>query len=736
MLRLIKNELARLITCRFLVGALLVLLCLNLAFAIRYRVDPYIPNRAYRQISADLTQYGAEQGSDALLAYLHEKVEEYSVYLSLARGEAPDAEESGNVAAYIRKYQDQTYELRYTDHVYWELQVYQSQLDQVSSVQGYGQYLEQIRQNAERIQTVSIFADPDSFAYRNSVKAEEAYGRMEGVCPVYDTSYGIVSATDNRITDLSLVACILLITVYLLVGQKSTGLQSIVRSCKNGGFKLVVSQLAALLLVCIVGTAVFTGVNLCVGAVQFGLGDLGRPIQSVEGFLGCTLRVSVLGYLLLFWLEKSLALFAVAAVAAFLCMVAKSDVAVFFSMALVTAVEAILFFTISPLSYLSGLKYLNLASAVQTNGILKKYANIHFFSFPLDMRAATFVTIGAVVLLFASLTVWRYVKRDTPAWSSGKLSEMLNRLNPFKHRISAHIWGHEAYKVLIANKAIWILLAFVLIQFYHYGTYRRPYDLDDAYFQEYTQKVEGLTPQEAWVFVQEEQERFDRVYSDIDKLIQRYASGELTEMQYNAVLASLQSELATERAFSMLTQRLEYLDAHCPSGGVVYDTGYSLLYRLSPQTFDQPILAALFLVLCISPILAYDREKSVCGIIRATRFGRTKARFYQWLYGFVIGAAVMCIAYFPLFLNVSRVYGLGDLSLPVQSLPAFAAFPFSITLGGFLVLVYGLRLLVTWIGVCLLMGVSSRCKSVVASMILGLVATGVPLGIYLAVCLL
>lgn len=78
----------------------------------------------------------------------------------------------------------------------------------------------------------------------------------------------------------------------------------------------------------------------------------------------------------------------------------------------------------------------------------------------------------------------------------------------------------------------------------------------------------------------------------------------------------------------------------------------------------------------------------------------------------------------------------GDLSLPVQSLPAFAAFPFSITLGGFLVLVYGLRLLVTWIGVCLLMGVSSRCKSVVASMILGLVATGVPLGIYLAVCLL
>ena len=41
------------------------------------------------------------------------------------------------------------------------------------------------------------------------------------------------------------------------------------------------------------------------------------------------------------------------------------------------------------------------------------------------------------------------------------------------------------------------------------------------------------------------------------------------------------------------------------------------------------------------------------------------------------------------------------------------------SLGGFLLLLYGLRLLITWAGVCLLMGVSSRCKSVVASLILG-----------------
>lgn len=736
MLRLMKNELARLATCRFLVGAILLLFCLNLGLVLRYRVDPYIPNLAYRQVSSDLTKYEEEHGADALLAYLQEKVGEYTIYLALERGETLDTMESENMASYIQRYQDTAYELRYTDYILKELQVYQSQLDQVSSVQGYGQYLEQILKNAERIQNVSIFAEPDSFAYRNSVKAKEVYGRMEGICPVYDTSYGIVSATDSPITDLSLFACILLITVYLLIGQKSTGLQAIVHSCKHGRGKLICSQLATLLLVSLVGTAVFVGANLCVGAAQFGLGDLSRPIQSVEGFLGCTLRVSVLGYLLLFWIEKSLALFAVAAVAAFLCMVAKSDAFVFFSVGLITATEAVLFFVISPFSYLSGLKYLNLASAIQTNGVLEKYSSINFFSFPLDLRVATFVTIGCVVLLFALFTIWRYVNCDTPTWSSGKLSELLNRLNPFKRRISAHIWYHEAYKILITNKALWILLAFVLIQFYHYSTYRRPYDLDDTYFREYAQQVEGLTLQEARAFVQEEEERFERIYSDINQLMQQSSSNELSEMQYSAAIALFQSKLAPEKAFSMLVRRLEYLDTHCPNGGVVYDTGYSLLYRISPQTFDQPILAALFLVLCVGPILAYDRERAACGIIRATRFGRTKARFYQWLYGFILGAAILCIAYLPLLVNVSRTYGLGGLSLPVQSIPTFASFPFSISLGGFLLLLYGLRLLVTWIGVCLLMEVSSRCKSVVASLMLGFVTIGIPLGIYLAVCLL
>ncbi|MFR2466171.1 MAG: hypothetical protein ACLTA1_10440 [Clostridia bacterium] len=576
MLRLIWNEWARLISGRFLMGAILLLLCLNLGFASSYRVDPYIPNSAYRQISYDLTQYAREHGADAMCAYLQEKVTEYTIYQELMWGETPDTDGQDQAASYIQRYQDQTYELRYTDQVSRELQVYQSQLNQVLAVQNYAGYLEQIRKNAERIQNVSIFADPNSFAYRNSVKAREAYGRMEGVCPVYDTSYGIVSATDSRITDLSLFACILLITVYLLIGQKSTGLQAVVHSCKNGRGKLICSQLATLLLVSLVGTAVFTGANLCVGAVQFGLGDLGRPIQSVEGFLGCTLRVSVRGYLLLFWIEKSFALFAAAAVAAFLCMVAKSDAFVFFSVGLITAAEAVLFFTVSPFSYLSGLKYLNLVSAIQTNGVMEKYTNINFFSRPLDLQVATFITVGCVILLFASLTIWRYVKGDTPTWSSGKLSEVLARLNPFKRRISTHIWYHEGYKILIANKAIWIVLAFVLLQFYHYSTYRRPYDLDDTYFREYAKQVEGLTPQEARAFAQEEEARFEKIYRDIDQLMQRHASNELTEMQYTAALASFQSKLASENAFSTLMQRLEYLDTHSPKGGVVYDTGYRI----------------------------------------------------------------------------------------------------------------------------------------------------------------
>ncbi|MFQ9800750.1 MAG: hypothetical protein ACLR23_19515 [Clostridia bacterium] len=88
MLRLIWNEWARLISGRFLMGAILLLLCLNLGFASSYRVDPYIPNSAYRQISYDLTQYAREHGADAMCAYLQEKVTEYTIYQELMWGDA------------------------------------------------------------------------------------------------------------------------------------------------------------------------------------------------------------------------------------------------------------------------------------------------------------------------------------------------------------------------------------------------------------------------------------------------------------------------------------------------------------------------------------------------------------------------------------------------------------------------------------------------------------------------
>ncbi|MFR3482199.1 MAG: hypothetical protein ACLTXL_01020 [Clostridia bacterium] len=176
---------------------------------------------------------------------------------------------------------------------------------------------------------------------------------------------------------------------------------------------------------------------------------------------------------------------------------------------------------------------------------------------------ATFITVGCVILLFASLTIWRYVKGDTPTWSSGKLSEVLARLNPFKRRISTHIWYHEGYKILIANKAIWIVLAFVLLQFYHYSTYRRPTIWTTPIFESMRSR-EGLTPQEARAFAQEEEARFEKIYRDIDQLMQRHASNELTEMQYTAALASFQSKLASENAFSTLMQRLEYLAHTAP----------------------------------------------------------------------------------------------------------------------------------------------------------------------------
>lgn len=290
---------------------------------------------------------------------------------------------------------------------------------------------------------------------------------------------------------------------------------------------------------------------------------------------------------------------------------------------------------------------------------------------------------------------------------------------------------HETYKLLIANKVLVLLAALAVIQVWHYDTYRRPYDPEDAVFKSYAEQVAGMELDEVQDFIETEQLRFDALMQKQADIGVQYANGELTQIQYQIALSSLQQELAPMNGFQKLKDRADYLVQHCPNGGIVYDTGYPLLYQVSTSNIDQPLMLILFLALCVCPSMVYDREKTTSLIIHATRYGPGRSRRYRWALMSVVAIGITVATYLPLLVNVSKTYGLGGLGYAIQSLPAFASFPLPVSIGGFLVLLYVLRLVLAELGVLVLMAVAKRCKSVVTALLAGVATLALPVALYL-----
>lgn len=114
----------------------------------------------------------------------------------------------------------------------WEL--YYELANECYDVVNYKSYLENIETQAESMQSISIFANPDTFNYRSIAKTPSAYQNVQKVQPVFDMSRGIILATDNSFSDI-LVGFILLFAVLsVMISDREQGMSGLLFALKRG----------------------------------------------------------------------------------------------------------------------------------------------------------------------------------------------------------------------------------------------------------------------------------------------------------------------------------------------------------------------------------------------------------------------------------------------------------------------------------------------------------------------
>lgn len=183
--------------------------------------------------------------------------------------------------------------------------------EECAGIVGYKDYLESIKTQAESMTSMSIFAKPDTFNYRSIVKTPSAYENMQEVQPVFDISKGIILATDNNFTDILCGFILLFAVLSLMISDREQGMSGLLFSLKKGRGHLMLAKTGTLAAVVFGAVLLIYAENLIISAYLYGLGDLSRPVQSLAGFIGCNLKTSVLGYLILYIMFKFAAIFTV-----------------------------------------------------------------------------------------------------------------------------------------------------------------------------------------------------------------------------------------------------------------------------------------------------------------------------------------------------------------------------------------------------------------------------------------
>ena len=536
----------------------------------------------------------------------------------------------------------------------------------------YEAYLGKIDADAAKLQSVSLFSDPNSTAYQNTVKTAEDFHAMDGMDLSVGHDLAVTEVFADKWADYSIVILICVVC-GLFVAERKEGLWPMIYAAPGGRWKLVCKRLGILFAAAWIGTVLIVGskVLLC-GWVFHGLGEWNRVLQSIPMFQNVPTPFTIAEFWLLYIAVKAMGAFWIGLVLwAVLSAISNLGLALTAAgllMGLEFACTAI-----PSSSMFAVLRYVNVFSYVDFIPVFSRYLNISVFGGLISGSDLVLAILPFLCLIFAGVNVL-IVERKHPVSSSNHLlhwaDEILRKLDPKLPRCG------EFGKLLIKRKGaiLLIILAIVAIRM----------------------------------------EEPPRAYVPYDPYIQHYQSefaGPITEDTITALEEALSNAMDTGNQIGLQT----VLDSaqNAPDGAWILPTApYDAIWSNNLGNYHRrtALITMLFLVLTLAPIASQERQNNMTVLLTSTSGGRKRLWCRKHMVLMTVTAFVWLVVYGGEVFHTINAYGAFQcLSAPTFSLELFrdsAAIP----LGGMLALYYVAKLLVLLVIGEICFALSSRCS--------------------------
>ncbi len=525
----------------------------------------------------------------------------------------------------------------------------------------YGDYLEKIERDAKKLQAVSLFSDPNSFAYKNTVKTVRDFSAMKGRSLSAGHDLAVTAVFEDAWADFS-VLIVIGLACGLFLSERKEGMWPMIFAAPGGRRKLAWKRAGILLASAWIATILIIGSKILLsGWLYHGLGEWGRTLQSIPMFRNVPLPLTVGQFWLFYLTVKAMGVFLIGlALWAVLSAISNLGLALC-AIGLLAGAEYAC--TMIPSSSLFAiLRYCNVFSYIHYLPVFSRYLNLSFFGILISGNDLVLSLLLPLSAAFTLLNV-AIAQRKRPFAPANRL---LRWVDGIRKRLSPKITGSgsflpETRKLLFRRKGILLLLALVFL-------------------------LNGLTAP-------------PREYNPLDVYLQYYEekfAGPITEQ----TVIQLQNELetATEADQSAALQQLLSFVRQMPQGAWLVPTGpYDAIWSGNLLNYHRStaLVALLFLALILSPIASQERQFQMHILLHSTPAGRSKLwRRKQCL---LLGVTVliwMMVYGWELIKTGSTYSAFQCLGAPVSSLPKFPAPGWTLTIGQTMAVYYGLKLLV------------------------------------------
>ncbi len=576
-----------------------------------------------------------------------------------------------------------------------EMMLYEKVYDEIYHAVNYDLYIKDIKDSAQSITDFAIFADENSFDFKNTQLAAREYEKFEDKTLTVQSSQGVIQAVSNPFSVFALLLITVLFTVNLVCEDIESGCETIVKSTKNGRGKTAVSRMILIFLFCAVTSILVIGSNFLISHFTLGLGDLGANLQSVSMFYSSWLDVTVMGYIVVLTLSNILAMLLTAVLTFFICRKLANSTLSYFAVLAWLILQYVLNILIPQNSYINILKYANIFSLMNVGEVVSAFINLNIFNSPVNVLLIQTIFFVIAIAVFVVLII-----RESKS-TRNKLSFKITILRQSKKKYTYSLFLNELYKHLISGKAIYVLIALVIYAGYSMHSYQAVYNRSDILYKAYINAVDGKINENTEQFIIAEQARFDEMDNALVEYAAKYKAGEISEMEYQSLSSVIGNWDEHRIAFDIFRGEVELLKSR-GSDRIIYKTGYDRIFgHTAPMDFyRQNVFGMIFLLFSISSFYAADNRKGMSKLILPTVKGRKYLMLIKIGITALISVFVALLSFVPHIVKTIEIYGGEQIKNDINYL---FSYPVHISILGYIVLLVALYTLIyMMIGIAML----------------------------------